>query len=171
MCIIIDNHLNYYSSLELNFNPKELNYHLSEVWELCDPIFVWDHLHRHRQTTDPKGPLPPPPPFSQHLVEACHRALGLKQQLYFTNASQTVLKGGPLVRHAFQILRRVATTANNDSTKELFWHGFLGSDVEGTDALDIPIPMDSRLIAYFVHDSTIAAFMSHLGIFDKCVFD
>ncbi|VDK20904.1 unnamed protein product [Taenia asiatica] len=136
--------------VDFNFESDSLHKYLPELWNLCESIYAWDNLERAT-----KGESLP---FSSDVASACHRALSFRQQLRFSAPAQTFLRGGPLWRHVLLTLRR-RTLLGGRSAPPL--------ETEDIDALDIPIVSDSRLFAYFAHDSTITAFLSHLGVFNN----
>lgn len=137
-------------SVEFHFESDSLHKYLPELWNLCESIYAWDILERVT-----KGESLP---FSSDLASACHRALSFRQQLRFSAPAQTFIRGGPLWRHVLLTLRRRISLGGKSA---------LPLEVEDIDALDIPIVNDSRLFAYFAHDSTLTAFLSHLGAFNK----
>ncbi|KAL5111464.1 putative acid phosphatase 5 [Taenia crassiceps] len=136
--------------VEFDFDSESLHEYLPELWNLCESIYAWDNLER-----DTKGESLP---FSYDLASACHRALSFRQQLRFSAPAQTFLRGGPLWRHVLLTLRRRTSLGGKSG---------LLYESEDIDTLDIPIVSDSRLFAYFAHDSTLTAFMSHLGLFNN----
>nr|CDS26741.1 lysosomal acid phosphatase [Hymenolepis microstoma] len=136
---------------DFEFDPAFPHFALKDLWKLCEPIYVWDGLER-----STKGDSLP---FSPDLAESCHRALSFRQQLRFSVPSQTFLRGGPLWDHILSTMRRLSTSAMSDD-------GFL-ADSEEIDILDIPIAPETRFLAYFAHDSTVAAFLSHVGMFNN----
>ncbi|KAM3171686.1 hypothetical protein ACTXT7_016115 [Hymenolepis weldensis] len=136
---------------DFEYEPTSPHMALKDLWKLCEPIYVWDGLER-----STKGDSLP---FSPELAESCHRALSFRQQLRFSGPSQTFLRGGPLWDHVLSTMRRLSASAMNDDD-------FL-ADSEEIDILDIPIPPETRFLAYFAHDSTVAAFLSHVGMFNN----
>ncbi|VDD83697.1 unnamed protein product [Mesocestoides corti] len=140
--------LKEFTDTEFDFNA--LHHHLPEAWKLCEPIFVWSHLESAGGGSRP--------PFSSALVAACHRVLSFKQQLRFVSPDQTYLRGGPLWLHLVRTLR--FQLAGEEASPP-------DPEIDGSDILDIPLSKTSRIIAYFAHDSTLAAFLSHLGMFNK----
>ncbi|VDM32386.1 unnamed protein product [Hydatigera taeniaeformis] len=135
---------------EFNFESDSLHKYLPKLWDLCESIHAWDKLER-----DTKGESLP---FTSDLASACHRALSFRQQLLFSSPAQTFFRGGPLWRHVLLTLKsRISPGEKN----------ILPLEIADIDALDIPIVSDSRLFAYFAHDSTLTAFLSHLGAFNN----
>uniref|UniRef100_A0A0X3NKH4 acid phosphatase n=1 Tax=Schistocephalus solidus TaxID=70667 RepID=A0A0X3NKH4_SCHSO len=147
---------------DLKFVPEQPHLHLTAVWELCDVLYVWSYLK----------PNTVPDWLDASVVSGCSRALSFKQQLRFSSPSLTRLRGGPLVAHVLDMLRRRSaildhrnTPPPTGSTDNTF--SFVNSALDGTDPLDVPKEKGSRLVAYFAHDSTLAAFLSHLSIFNN----
>ncbi|VDO07913.1 unnamed protein product [Rodentolepis nana] len=136
---------------DFEYDTASPHFALRDLWKLCEPIYVWDGLER-----STKGDSLP---FNADLAESCHRALSFRQQLRFSAPSQTFLRGGPLWNHVLSTMRRLSISAMSDD-------GFL-SDSEEIDILDIPIAPETRFLAYFAHDSTVAAFLSHVGMFNN----
>ncbi|BHF60750.1 mitochondrial acyl carrier protein [Sparganum proliferum] len=149
---------------DLKFIPEQPHLHLTTVWELCDVLYVWNYLKPHAV----------PDWLDASLVSGCSRALAFKQQLRFSTSSLTRLRGGPLVAHVLDMLRKrsaivdhLDTPTSTGSSATAF--NFVNSALDGTDPLDIPKERGSKLVAYFAHDSTLAAFLSHLGIFNNLI--
>ncbi|KAM7539900.1 hypothetical protein Aperf_G00000030669 [Anoplocephala perfoliata] len=134
---------------DFDYDDSSLHTALSDLWKLCESIYVWDGLER----TAEGASLP----FSSELAESCHRALSFRKQLLFTSPDQTFFRGGPLWDHVLLIMQRFSASAMNDGE----------TDAEEFDAMDIPVPPETRLMAYFGHDSTVAAFLSHVGMFNN----
>nr|VZI01766.1 unnamed protein product [Spirometra erinaceieuropaei] len=151
-------------SNDLKFIPEQPHLHLTAVWELCDVLYVWNYLKSHAV----------PDWLDASLVSGCSRALAFKQQLRFSTPSLTRLRGGPLVAHVLDILRRRSAIVDHLDTPTSTGPSatafkFVNSALDGTDPLDIPKEKGSKLVAYFAHDSTLAAFLSHLGIFNNLI--
>ncbi|EUB54900.1 Putative acid phosphatase [Echinococcus granulosus] len=135
---------------EFSFESDSLHKYLPELWKLCESIYTWDNLERAT-----KGESLP---FSSDLASACHRALSFRQQLRFSTPAQTFLRGGPLWRHVLLTLKRQTSFGERGTPR---------FETEDIDDMDIPITSESRLFAYFAHDSTLTAFLSHLGVFNN----
>ncbi|OON17865.1 histidine acid phosphatase [Opisthorchis viverrini] len=129
-------------------------------WKICDAIGVWNSRN-----------LPRPHWLSTEMVRQCAQMMDFKFSIRYSTPSITRFRGGPLVSHLLQLLR---TRAN-------FHLSELPPAKQNPKKIVAPLPLFvpnfntdvvrpyQRLVAYFAHDSTLVAMMSHLGIFNRRV--
>ncbi|CAL8098425.1 unnamed protein product [Calicophoron daubneyi] len=131
-------------------NPSQL---LRSAWAICDTVVIWVNRN-----------VPGRPPWAtDKLSNQCMEVLSDKQYSRFALRSVTRLRGGPLAAHLLRLLR---VRANVELGQKKSDEGFQSS------LLPLVLPDDwseemtkrRRLVAYFAHDSTMAALMNHLDI-------
>nr|CAX73009.1 acid phosphatase, prostate [Schistosoma japonicum] len=110
------------------------------AWCICDPITIWvDHS------------LPSLPHWiTSDVYKQCADILDYKHYIRFSEPRLTRLRGGPLAAHMLDLFRE----GINNEVKNI------GHDKRSSQQLH------RRFVAYFAHDSTLAAIMSHLEIYN-----
>ncbi|KER33559.1 hypothetical protein T265_00662 [Opisthorchis viverrini] len=125
-------------------------------WKICDPVGVWV-LHQ----------LPWPHWLTSEIAQQCARMLDFKHYIRFSTPALTRLRGGPLVAHMLRLFRtRANLELSRSSSAEQKKLAKPLPLVAPTSGLEV-VGSGQRLIAYFAHDSTLAAVLSHLGIFNR----
>ncbi|CAH8846562.1 unnamed protein product [Trichobilharzia szidati] len=116
------------------------------AWRLCDPITIWVE----------QG-LPSIPKWvTKDVYQKCSSLLDFKHYIRFSEPHLTRLRGGPLAGHLVDLFREridkeIKTKDQNNPPDENH------QSSEG---------LHRRFVAYFAHDSTLAALMSHLGVYN-----
>ncbi|OON13506.1 histidine acid phosphatase [Opisthorchis viverrini] len=127
-------------------------------WKICDPVGVWV-LHQ----------LPWPHWLTSEIAQQCARMLDFKHYIRFSTPALTRLRGGPLVAHMLRLFRtRANLELSRSSSAEQKKLAKPLPLVAPTSGLEV-VGSGQRLIAYFAHDSTLAAVLSHLGIFNRYI--
>lgn len=123
-------------------------------WKACDSVTILvNHNAPHR-----------PSWLTPEIYADCVHLLDWKQYIRFSRAALTRLHGGPLLAHILRLLRtranaQLLATGRKVSRSELpapHGHEMLSNAT-----------VNHSLVSYFAHDSTLAAVLSHLGIFDR----
>ncbi|TGZ58555.1 hypothetical protein CRM22_009585 [Opisthorchis felineus] len=125
-------------------------------WKICDPVGVWV-LHQ----------LSWPHWLTSEIAQQCTRMLDFKHYIRFSTPALTQFRGGPLVAHMLRLFRTRAnlelSRSSSAEQKKFVKPLPLFAPTSGLEV----VGSDQRLIAYFAHDSTLAAVLSHLGIFNR----
>nr|CAH8846981.1 unnamed protein product [Trichobilharzia regenti] len=116
------------------------------AWRLCDPITIWVE----------QG-LPSIPKWvTNDVYQKCASLLDFKHYIRFSEPHLTRLRGGPLAGHLVDLFRerinRELKTKHQNNHPDENHHSSEG--------------LHRRFVAYFAHDSTLAALMSHLGVYN-----
>ncbi|CAH8503253.1 unnamed protein product [Schistosoma turkestanicum] len=121
-------------------NDRSSSDNFYSAWRICDPVTIWvDHS------------LPSLPRWvTSDVYKQCSDLLDYKHFIRFSEPHLTRLRGGPLAGHMMDLFReridQELKTNNHDK--------------------DASFQIHRRFIAYFAHDSTLAALMSHLGVYN-----
>ncbi|CAH8556175.1 unnamed protein product [Schistosoma bovis] len=110
------------------------------AWRICDPVTIWvDHS------------LPSLPRWvTSDVYKQCSNLLDYKHFIRFSKPQLTRLRGGPLAGHIMDLFRERINQELKNSDHDM----------------DSPEQLHRRFVAYFAHDSTLAALMSHLGVYN-----
>ncbi|KAA3670341.1 lysosomal acid phosphatase [Paragonimus westermani] len=123
-------------------------------WKICDTLGIWA---AHQLSLRPSW-------LTDKVVEQCGRMLDFKQRVRFSTPSLTRFRGGPLIAHVLHLARTRANLEQRavSSGRSPLVPPFMSDLVES-------VTYRQQLVAYFAHDSTLAAVMSHLKIFNGYV--
>ncbi|THD26167.1 Lysosomal acid phosphatase [Fasciola hepatica] len=123
-------------------------------WKACDPVTNWVE---HNVPDRPSWLTP-------RLYADCAHLLDWKQYIRFSRTDLTRLHGGPLVAHILRVLRARANAQLRATGRESLRPELPAP--HGREMLSNTTAKHS-LVSYFAHDSTLAAVLSHLGLFDR----
>ncbi|KAF8563830.1 hypothetical protein P879_09810 [Paragonimus westermani] len=120
-------------------------------WKICDTLGIWA---AHQLSFRPSW-------LTDKVVEQCGRMLDFKHRVRFSTPSLTRFRGGPLIAHVIHLARTRANLEQRtvSSGRLPLVPPFISDLVEN-------VTYRQQLVAYFAHDSTLAAVMSHLKIFN-----
>ncbi|CAH8509993.1 unnamed protein product [Heterobilharzia americana] len=113
------------------------------AWHICDPITIWVN---HAFSSLPQW-------VTDDVYKKCTSLLDYKHFIRFSRPQLTRLRGGPLAGHLVDLFRE---RINKEAKQN-----------DNNNAHENPSEKRSRrFVAYFAHDSTLAALLSHLGVYN-----